>query len=736
MSSENETKKAQISLFMILGLVLILMGGFTIYLLQFSQGNNQNPSIFTQEEVSDEVKPVQKFIISCITSVATEGIFLLGEHGGYIELNNSEYTQVPLHVNVQEPTDGDLLEMVPGYHVPYWGYMDSKNTCRNCHLSTGPIPSKQAMEEQINLYLTKNLPQCFQNFTKFEEQGMVITVQGEMVSQTTITDQAVNIILTYPLTVQSAQATSTLNSYQTALEIPLGEMYLLAKQMTEQVLEEQFLEHMLLTLISGYSGLDAKKLPPIAAFNEGYGVVYWVQPQVKNQLQSLLKSYVPLLQVEHTNGASSFLTTNAYEEQLYSSLLLKNTNAYDAYSVHFIYLDWPIYLKVTPTAGELLGPKINRHEFPYQLVPTIQLNTYEFFYDVSFPVVIEIKTENDNAQDFTFVFALEGNIRDNIGMMDWYEGKGTIGAWDYNAFTYSLNSWADTSYQVGVDSNNQSIFGEFSEPAKRFFCEPSQRISAPATVQVYDAVTHAPIQGAALVFSCGAYESCPLGSSSAKGEYVGTLPVCVGGSLSAQASGYAQASTPLNTSVTQSTKSILLLYPLEEINISMRLIRTEELASGSSAASLHLFALPPAEGQHALFSLKRIQDSAYDPTFERIVALTENVSQTTLIPGVYAVEAVLMDDNGVFISEQTQELYGEEIVYPEMNMTPAMIGGVHLTQETGYVSIPSEQLYSSDELIFYVLRMDPPQNISELSELGQFVNYSKVYRSYLDPEWR
>jgi len=82
----TSAKKAQITLFMILGVIILFAFGF----LYFSMSASQQARVKAQvvEKVGDifNQQSIQYFEFQCLKDVLKDGLMLIGEQGGYITL--------------------------------------------------------------------------------------------------------------------------------------------------------------------------------------------------------------------------------------------------------------------------------------------------------------------------------------------------------------------------------------------------------------------------------------------------------------------------------------------------------------------------------------------------------------------------------------------------------------------------------------------------------------------------
>ena len=238
---------------------------------------------------------------------------------------------------------------------------------------------------------------------------------------------------------------------------------------------------------------------------------------------------------------------------------------YENLEVSFIYNpDWNIFFDITPSSGEVLGPLTTRtDDTGIGFFPQSVNNFYEFYYDLSFPVLVMIKDPDSlkDQQGYQFIFALEANIRDNKDLYQWNHGNGTIGQADYRRVSLAAKSsqvdakaceQEGSKWRCPLDDQVYSDMPKCIDKCKTstqqtkdmtllpsLFCDSNQRISGNITVNAYDAKTLLPLPGVQLTFGCGNYRKCPMEGTDSQGTYISRFPVCIGdGYIRAEKEGY------------------------------------------------------------------------------------------------------------------------------------------------------------------------------------------------------
>src|SRR3989344_1893680 len=83
----RESKKSQITLFIILAVIIVAGAGFYFYATTIR--NPTEPEVnFVQQQVPLEFDSIKKYAGDCIYAVASDGIRLMGKQGGYLSFKN------------------------------------------------------------------------------------------------------------------------------------------------------------------------------------------------------------------------------------------------------------------------------------------------------------------------------------------------------------------------------------------------------------------------------------------------------------------------------------------------------------------------------------------------------------------------------------------------------------------------------------------------------------------------
>ncbi|MBW2986763.1 hypothetical protein KY333_05325 [Candidatus Woesearchaeota archaeon] len=844
--------KGQITVYIIVGIIILFSIVVSIYIA--------NRVWLSPAEISPIATPVKDYVEVCIQQVGADALIPIGTNGGYMNpLVDAEVSQ--------SPAEGDVLFLSEDakHAVPYWFYMSTENTCKNCMMESRQ-PTLEQVKKEVDSYVNEHLDECINSFRPFLDQDYEFEV-GDVDSDVLFTEASTRFVVNYPIKIIQGSTKSSIEDFETVVDIPFKRIYDLAGRITKQERESAFLESITMHFISLHTGLDMSKLPPLAAITHDKVTVNWFKPMIALNLQQLFLSYVPLMQIAGTKDAKQITAgDNTFEQGFLKGLYLKFLEDDYPFNVNFAYLDWPLYFDISPRQGDVLTGEVHIQEFPFNAAPAFQTNYYEFYYDLSAPVLVEIRDPNAlRGKGYSFNFALELNIRDNKNFIYWNLGEGTVGYWndanvdvnekvikyDYGTCYEQGSSWkcditsktySDEIACVQACTTSKTSTRKF-KPKPTMFKDIDQKISGEITINALDAVTNQGIDKASVLYKCGRYDTIIVGATDASGTVKEKFPLCINGQLSIDKDGYAKKIIGLTIKPDQSKILTVSLEPEAEVTatvkkytIKIKNLRELEYAEEPEAElstsysdidsweSLGMSALggfkdqiimplslsvhweeegykvgreqktmniydryccdaPVAlnASQKAIVMIEKIPEDELEPHYFQTMLLDYGERQDTLklIPGLYKVNGMLVDQDGFVIEEGCQEIcveydmgteyyvgtIGQDLVdplggapeekpdckewglFPEQDIVaqPAMLGGVVLDNQTGYWNITRADLNRGNVELFFIQTLRPTCTLVQDCVLDVCVDiaetqatsvYSKKYRTELEPIFR
>lgn len=738
-------RKGQIALFAVIGLAILLI----VLLIFFLRKPAATETVL--DDLPPDYAPIQEHIISCIEETTIDALKRMAMHGGYLDPQNPAIAGRSLVKARFVPTESDLVVMNPAdpdSAVPYYYYLEGRNDCRDCSLST-LTPGKRHMEQQVELYVLEHLDDCvnLQLFNDFEiiphdRRRLLIRFFNESVYY--------DYQRIYDIRRGSQEVQA--ESFPGYIRIPFLRYYQAARQITQQEIDTQFLENYLLYLVSAYSGIDGE-LPPLGGFEESFTPSFWIFYTVQQRYQQLLYSVTPTLQVLGTKDVTPIPATadpflEGFFRTTYLDLLDPRLDP-ERFSVSFHYLNHPIHFDVKPRSGQLIRPRQERQRGLF-LVPSRQLNFYDFLYDISVPFVVEIRHEDAiESTDITFLFALEANVRDNKNLALWLLGYGTI-PWDLDVVQFDITDPATGNpIGPGSDPGPDGIYWQ-NGSVPDFFCDPGLA-TIPIRAKTFDRRTNRPLENVTFTFTCGYYASCAGGMSAMDehGVYAlleTELPPCIGGILTAEKEGYNTFSLQVSTKegVPPDLPDILL-DPL--VTRSVRFEKRQVIENPLNSALSVEPAVPFGPGDMGIVTLT-LKPSAFgaDPVMATAyTANGTNLTEVELVPGLYEVRGQYIYEPGFIIPKECDRECADRgmtggcdewLYFPEneTEIRPAPWGGNELTNDTFYWYLTRDVLYANDEVVIPLfVAPQPPACVDDLEWMGSAQRFSRTFRAEAMP---
>ncbi|MBI4141742.1 hypothetical protein HY484_02345, partial [Candidatus Woesearchaeota archaeon] len=710
-------RKGQVTIFIILALILALSIGTYVYLQSRGELQKLEAQRPTIQAAPTEFAPVTEYITNCLYDTAKTALIKIGEGGGYID-------NTKIKTNPFEPTEAEGIQFSPNSEmvIPYWWHLADKNTCEgNCNFESKmpALSSRNSIEAQIDNYVNENLNICLANFSTLKQQGYKITAQQPK-TRTTIAKEDIFVTLNYPLTITKGDKEHNVDTFYSALPVNFKEIYELAEQLTKLQAENNYLEKHTRELIDAFSRLNKEALPPVSDLRISFGIgTLWVKLTVEKQLKQILTSYIPLLQVAGTITHKYLKAPNdAGDKELYETLynrgmIIPIEKDHPTIGVRYSYLDWwKPYVDISGCRGQVCQAE----SFGTTLGMLFGIQRYNFGYDISLPVLVELKNPFAfNGEGYTFNFALEANLRNNKPMPAEFK---------------PLKLIAD----VGLPS---------------MFCDADKRNGGVLDVTLIDGKNKKPIDDALISYNCGT-ESCALGTT-VKGTLNTMMPKCLGGVLSAEKFDYHPVFVPFDILSSENRNVTLIIEPYRYVDFSVK----KYLLKKGIGWQLDMENIEPqAHDEQTLVTLERKTElleepfTAFGEIFGGKLSKEEDYSSNIrILPGTYLVRLYTIKypkpqliipkerrcfKGGLLDEKKCSYIPEEDMVFDKKNPLPN--GGAEYE-----LLITAEDLNDAKEIEWKVLNFaldkvpETNRKIEDLDELGKLQEHSEAVKEQLKP---
>lgn len=711
MKNKSQNRKSQVTIFIIIGLLIMTGGLIFFYATKSTQKISEPRTSIIREQIPVEFNPIRSYVDNCVYSTSVEGLKIMGRQGGYISLANKTLSTESFSLK-QNPTESDAVSFTKNskLKVPYWWYLKSANDCRGtCEFASKRPDLRQSansIEKQLERYVDAELKDCLNNFQPFAAQGFTVAEKGRIKTDVTIASEDVFVLVEYSIEAQAQNSKTEMDKFAANIPVNLEKVYELATKITNLQMKHHYLEKHVLNLIVAFSGVDKEKLPPMSDLQFKFGnSISWQKSDIKSKITGLLSSYIPLFQVDGTYNYERNLFDSELKQRLYDSTILPVANSsFSNIAAYFAYLDfWPTYFDLNCNGERCVPASAN------SLLSFFGIQDYNFDYDISFPVLVEVQDPLAlNGEGYSLRFFLEGNIR-----------------------------------------NNNYMEGNFTPLEMLALSERSQlcdiRTSGDVSIRVLDSATKKGIEEANVLYTLTG-ESCFIGSTGKDGLLVEKFPVGIGGVVNFVKDSYVGKVVEFDPRIGADDSLSVEISPIYTKNIAVKKKNVIKTLQGwqfvDSAVDL-------SGKEQAVISLTRY-NGENELEFAGVASYAgqqaEN-SQIEIAPGNYFADVNLALNERIVIPEEERCVdkglfLGKECYkIPKIDFGEGSAEGQEQFPEGGLklnITITPEDL-QKDTIVVYAVGIDlanvpeSERRVEDIDQISKIEEYSINYSIKLQP---
>lgn len=566
-------KKAQVTWFIILGIILVLAIAVVLFIQQ------QNTKIDPAERIDIPYRqtPIYTYTEECIEKSTAKGLDIMGVQGGYIDIPAGRPTLEAYDPEGRHVVSEDRIKAVEkkdsANSIPYW-------ITRNF----ADIPSLEDLEEGLEEFIEQDTLACIDGFKAFKEQGYEIEY-GDIEADVSF-GKDTNVDVMFPITAKK-QETIDIERFVIRAPVNFRLLYETAYSIAEEEFTFGFIEESTNNLISLYSGVDEKKLPPTAATITNLDCDYktWDEEDTRNLMKAVLDkgiSYIKVAGTEFIQPKKGILESFVFDTGLAGSGGLKAEFDYDP--------GWDLLeFDIKPGEGPGIANPDRIAATNVPMVPQICSFEYNYKYDLEYPVLLTISDQNSK----------------KISPTGAYQGGGyslNVPLWIFICGNQVRECTGKPAYLDNLVLNQ--TFAKEAGYVDTLFCDEKQRISK--TIDIKVSSENSPLEGVDVHYYCGeeSNNNCYIGSTGNDGTISARFPLCVNGRIRLWKKGYAEKLEILTTTGDEKD----LAYDLEKkktLNSDVRIIRLSDfIRAYKSGTPVSGYASPVNEKEKVILSLE------------------------------------------------------------------------------------------------------------------------------------
>jgi len=196
-------KKAQLTVFIVIGIVIVIIAAFLFFLSMRRTEMNDGDALLLLE---DKQSVIRQYVESCMERQLINALEFVSLQGGY----------------VYKPQLGLVKE---NYNIAY-----------DYYLGVNLMPTFEEIEdEEISVYIKDNLPKCLQDSEILNKQDISL---GVLNIDTEISDEYVLVNADYPLTLTIGDKQEIINDFSVKKDISLGLLLDTASDIIDHTVED------------------------------------------------------------------------------------------------------------------------------------------------------------------------------------------------------------------------------------------------------------------------------------------------------------------------------------------------------------------------------------------------------------------------------------------------------------------------------------------------------------------
>ena len=196
---QHPVKRGQVTIFIILGIVVLVLGGIGFYLWRISVEKEVVPEI---ADVPLEMQPIRLFVDKCIEEVAVPGVFLLANQGGviyeYPKMMSAQFQYIAYHLEDNKDVGPDI----------------------------------KFMQQELARFIEDSLGLCVNKFGEITHLNLTF---GEIKTNPVIAENEIILTIDYPITLTKESRKLSINKFRKVIPLRLGHILIVKDDVIKNI---------------------------------------------------------------------------------------------------------------------------------------------------------------------------------------------------------------------------------------------------------------------------------------------------------------------------------------------------------------------------------------------------------------------------------------------------------------------------------------------------------------------
>ena len=499
-------KRGQVATFLVIGIVIILVIATAYGVYNFALKSDFARQEEKHTNVPLEIKPLTQALDSCTKRLTEQALLKIGLQGGQYQIAETEITTpyTPLGTTLQIVPNSDIKTAV-------WAQETTNGIWQE------KIPTQEHIEQELEAYIRDNFAECQEEILPFTEEGFSIVTKGEPTTDITVSKNAIETVVTLPITVTIKEISFPLETHIAKVETQFKDMLEAAQEIATTQIQEAYLENKTIDILIAYD-----EEVPFSGTTLSCTKQTWEKKEIEQKIREVLTENIAAITIQGTKNEGQEKFMQLPQEKKYPELTA--TLSYSS--------SWPTVVEIQERDETLESENIGYETATLTgalLTQYFCLDNHHVVYDIKYPVLITLT----DSQGFIMQFVVQIIIDNNTPRQD-------------------------TSPRY------------MSEQEENKICNYKTEIIEVESYSVTETDNLAPVGEVSIILKCG-QATCGLGTTNGQGQLQTLAPQCANGILIAKKEGYHQAKTIVPGTVENSVTTVML-EPYYTTNIQQRII--------------------------------------------------------------------------------------------------------------------------------------------------------------------
>ena len=231
-------KKAQITIFIIIGIAFLAAVGLTIYVVSTTSSQRSQATLREQQLSAELIAPVDEFVTRCLKLTAEQGLEKIGKQGGLLNSSSADsvaFNDVNVAYGIIPPTRNIppiFYRFPPEYPWPNFPAPVIQGQSIG-YFGVPTIPNLESITSELETFISQKITECTESWQTFSQQGLSIT-SGTPKAIVNFAQEDTSISLKWTIQIESGQRKATIENFAATIPVKFKSIHSTATEIAKE----------------------------------------------------------------------------------------------------------------------------------------------------------------------------------------------------------------------------------------------------------------------------------------------------------------------------------------------------------------------------------------------------------------------------------------------------------------------------------------------------------------------